>query len=171
MGLLDQINNLSGKLNQAKQFVAAAGKTVFPTELQNLIDYDAALQKKITEFIPNPNKTLCAKDLVFLRLGLMTHFTHLIQGGEPLPPAATKAVILAHPSYQTVKQNYQNLDQQVSALEEKHLGCVFGYQQPDGSIVKPDTSWSEEQHAQVRSQALHQTARCWLTSDKSQYVS
>lgn len=156
-------------LNEAQNQLSNLTNAVVPIEIQNLKKSHDRLNEDITkienEGIPADNpQALMA--ITHLRTFLMTHFGHLIRGGEPEPVVGGKN----HPLYIEVKKGFTDLDNRLSALEQKYQNCSFGYQTTDGQILKPTLDWTEDEWLQIKNSSRDQLARCWLNSDKNQYV-
>lgn len=175
MGIFDQLkdfaeDNIPGAAGGLGALGAVQG-AIFPQEMVNLQDQAKNLQEQISNFIQQIQaQTIQPGELVHIRTGLHSLFMHLIEGGEPVPSPAKVAMIKAMPQYAEVKSKYSELEAQLIDLERQYLHCTYGFQMPDGQIITPDPNWSKEQWDQARDQSMHQTARCWLDSDRTQYV-
>ena len=181
MGLFDQLKNLAGQtgqnpLTQAAQSMENVGGSILhvglPQELQNLQTTNTQLAQRLTELEAGlANGTIQPSELIFVRTDLQGHFGHLQAGGMPPPSSALIATeIKAHPLYATVKSNYAQLETHMHALEQKYLGCSFGYQLADGTVQAPTMDWTEDQWHTIQAQSRDQTSRCWLDADRSQYA-
>ena len=165
MNLLDNIQNLA---DQTQNQIKVIKDTAIPVEIQNLKkSHNRILEELIKleqESIPENNPVALSR-ITHLRTFLMTHYGHLMRGGEPEPVPGGKL----HPIYIEAKNGFADLDSRLSALEKKYQNCSFGYQTADGQILKPTLDWTEDQWLQIKNSARDQVARCWLISDKNQY--
>ena len=156
-------------LNEAQNQLSDLTNAVVPIEIQNLKKSHDRLNEDITkieqEGIP-ANNPQALTAITHLRTFLMTHYGHLVRGGDPEPVIGGKN----HPLYIEVKNGFTDLDNRLSALEQKYQNCTFGYQTPDGQILKPSLDWTENQWLQIKNSSKDQLARCWLNTDKNQYV-
>lgn len=162
-------SDIQNALDQGKSQFTTIKNTLIPIEIQNLKKTGEALDKSIAQI---EQQTLAADNpqaltqITHLRTSLMTHFGHLVRGGDPEPVVGGKN----HPVYVEAKNKYADLDSRLSVLEQKYQGCTFGYQLIDGQqIMKPTLDWSEEKWMEIKNSARDQVARCWLDTDKNQY--
>lgn len=165
MGLFD---SLSDAINSGANDLKAIQNIALPPEIENLKKADDAIAQKLVELesATNLEGNRQAQDqIIYLRTSLMTHFGHLVRGGDPEPVVGGKM----HPLYKTVADAFADRDSRVAALEKKYFGCTFGYQMPDGQIEQPALDWSEEEWFKIKSQSKDQLARCWVDTDHSQY--
>ena len=165
MNFFDDLSNLT---NEAGNQFKTIKNAVIPVEIQNLKKthdrLDEEIRKIETENIPADNPQALVS-ITHLRTFLMTHFGHLMRGGEPEPVLGAKA----HPLYIEAKDGYADLDNRLSALELKYQNCSFGYQTNDGQILKPTLDWSEEEWLQIKNSSKEQLAHCWLNTNKNRY--
>jgi len=165
MGLLDNLRNFA---DSTRDQLNAVKNTVIPMEIQNLKKSHDQLAADISAIESNgiiANSPQALTAITHLRTFLMTHYGHLMRGGDPEPVVGGKA----HPLYLEVKNGFADLDSRLSALEQKYQNCVFGYQAADGNIYKPSLDWTQEQWLEIKNSSKDQVARCWLNSDKNQY--
>lgn len=176
MGFLDKFRNLAqdaglGEVATGIQSLESASGLVMPNELVNMMTLHKDLDAKVTALAAtlsaDPAQT---NDLSGLRTMLMDQYRHLRSGGDPAPEPLVAARIKAMPQYHDLVSNFPTLQTKLAALEDQYLKCTFGYQLPDGTISVPDLSWSDEQWQQITEQSLHQTPRCWLVADRTQYA-
>jgi hypothetical protein len=177
MGILDDLKNTASSLpgvSKVVNSVEPVANAVFPQALSNLQAAHGEIAQKINdlgqELSQNPGVTSNFGDITQLRTLLMNHYTNLQAGGEPAPDPITKVRIKAMPQYPVVMSGYDDLNQKLASIEKTYQGCTFGYQLTDGSIAVPSSSWMEEQWQQTVTQSKDQTPRCWLDSDRTQYI-
>lgn len=167
MGLFDSLNNLSGLSDQVKDIVNSAKDTVIPQSLQNLADDEKRISEAIAKYEQGGVvESEVINKIGYLRTDLYDYCKHIIAGGHPDP----SPIIKAHPMLAQLKGRYADLDNRLSALESQYAKCTFGYQQADGSILKPSVDWSELELQQHIDASKDRTARCWLNADKNNYV-
>lgn len=165
---MDFLNNLQNLGDQAQSQFNTIKNTVIPMEIQNLKKAHDQINQDISAIETNgiaANNPQALTAITHLRTFLMTHYGHLMRGGDPEPIVGGKNHFL----YLEVKAGFADLDNRLSALEQKYQNCSFGYQGTDGQILRPSLDWTEEQWLQIKDASKDQVARCWLNSDKNQY--
>lgn len=176
MGLLDSLRDAAqnaglGEVAEGINAVESVQHAVMPQELLNMVQ----LSQRLNEQLSQLEATLASDptgvgDLSGLRTSLMDQYRHIRSGGDPAPDALRATQIKAMPQYAQVVAEFAPLSQRLAVLEKQYTSCVFGYQGPDGTIQPPNLSWTDEQWQQIEAAALHQTPRCWLTADPTQYA-
>jgi uncharacterized caspase-like protein len=102
--------------------------------------------------------------LISVRTNLQSYSGYSMRGGSPACERCKK-----HPIYPALVAAIEGYDRRVRALEEEHLGCIFGYKMGSGEILRPAIEWGDEKWTAVRKKAVHGQARCWSIDDPSKY--